>query len=231
MSIRILLADDQPLVRAGLSMLIEKEPDMTVVGDASNGLQAVELVRTLKPDIVVMDVQMPEMDGVEATRLIVNSHDGSSADPPPQVIVLTTFNVDDAVHRAIRAGAAGFVLKDAAPDDLPAAIRNVAAGDAWLDPKVARRLLPEFAARPLKEVPTPDQLAALTPREREVLRLVAFGWPNARIAEHLFVGTATVKTHVGRTLMKLNLNDRSAAVAAAYQCGLVTPGEAPPQAG
>ena len=230
MSIRILLADDQPLVRAGLAMLIDKEPDMTVVGDASNGVQALELALTLKPDIVVMDVQMPEMDGVEATRLIVGSQDGGS-EAPPQVIVLTTFNVDDAVHRAIRAGAAGFVLKDAAPDDLPAAIRNVAAGDAWLDPKVTRRLLPEFAARPLKEVPTPEQLAALTPREREVLRLVAFGWPNARIAEHLFVGTATVKTHVGRTLMKLGLNDRSAAVAAAYQCGLVKPGEAPPQAG
>jgi DNA-binding NarL/FixJ family response regulator len=230
MSIRILLADDQPLVRAGLAMLIEKEPDMTVVGDASDGLQALELARTLNPDIVVMDVQMPEMDGVEATRLIVNSH-GTTSEPVPQVIVLTTFNVDDAVHRAIRAGAAGFVLKDAAPDDLAAAIRNVAAGDAWLDPKVARRLLPEFAARPLKEVPTPDQLAALTPREREVLRLVAFGWPNARIAEHLVVGTATVKTHVGRTLMKLGLNDRAAAVAAAYQCGLVKPDEAPPRAG
>lgn len=227
--IRVLLAGDQPLVRAGLGMLIDREADLSVVGAASNGAEALELAGSLMPDIVVMDVRMPKMDGVEATQRLLSGEPTAEGTTSPQVIVLTTYDIDDAVfYAAIRAGAAGFVLKNAAPDDLPAAIRCVAAGEAWLDPKVVRRLLPEFAARPIKEVPTPERLAALTPREREVLRLMAFGWSNARIAEHLFVGVATVKTHVARTLMKLGLNDRASAVAAAYQSGLVKPDEAPP---
>jgi DNA-binding NarL/FixJ family response regulator len=218
--IRVLLADDQPLVRAGLAMLLCAEPDVEVVGEAGDGVEAVELTRRLKPDVVLMDVRMPGMDGVTATRQLTAGPEPSDA----RVLILTTYHVDEAVYSALRAGASGFLLKDAAPQELLYAVRAVAAGEAWLDPAVARGLLDDLARRPEPATPSPAALAELTAREQEVLVLMAHGLSNAEIARRLVVGDATVKTHVGRVLMKLGLRDRTQAVVAAYQSGLVVPG-------
>ncbi|MER5254405.1 MULTISPECIES: response regulator transcription factor [unclassified Streptomyces] len=224
MVIRVLLADDQAMVRSALAMLLTGEDGIEVVGEAADGVEAVALAAELRPTVVVMDVRMPGMDGVDATRQI-------TADAFPgeaRVLVLTTYNVSEAVYQALRAGASGFLLKDAAPGELAGAVRALAAGDGWLDPAVIADLLAEFAARPERIRPAPEELAALTGREREVLVLVAHGFSNAEIAAHLFIGEATVKTHLGRILLKLGMRDRAQAIAAAYQSGLVAPGSSPP---
>jgi DNA-binding NarL/FixJ family response regulator len=225
-TIRVLLVDDQPLVRAGIAMLLGAEPDIEIVGQVGDGAAAVELAGSLQPDVVLMDVRMPGMDGVEATRTIVD--EGGVGEGTVKILVLTTYHVGEAVYAALRAGASGFLLKDAAPDELVAAVRAVAAGDAWLDPTVARELLAEFAARPDPLHRSPGDLARLTPREREVLVLVAHGMSNLEIGARLFVGEATVKTHLSRLMMKLGLRDRAQAVVIAYQSGLVRPGTLPP---
>jgi DNA-binding NarL/FixJ family response regulator len=223
--IRVLLADDQPLVRAGIAMLLGSEPDIEVVDETNDGSQAVERARLLQPDVVLMDVRMPGVDGVEATQQITADGFSSNADRPVKVLILTTYHVDETVYAALRAGASGFLLKDAAPKELVGAVQAVAAGEAWLDPAVARKLLKEFAARPTTHVPTPSEMQQLTAREREVLILVAHGLSNAEIAARLIVGEATVKTHLGRVFIKLGLRDRAQAVVAAYQSGLVKPGD------
>jgi DNA-binding NarL/FixJ family response regulator len=228
MAIRVLVADDQPLIRAGIAMLLDAETGIEVVGEADDGMQAVNLAETLQPDVVVMDVRMPGADGVEATERITGDTFSRDPDRPVKVLILTTYNIDETVYAAIRAGASGFLLKHAAPAELVRAVEMVAAGDGWLDPAVTGRLLREFAARPESTMPSPAELAQLTPREREVLVFVAHGFSNAEIAERLFIGEGTVKTHLGRILMKLGLRDRAQAVAAAYQCGLVKPGSGPP---
>ncbi|WP_344476495.1 response regulator transcription factor [Nonomuraea monospora] len=219
--IRVLLADDQSLFRAGLAMLLEAEPDIKVIAEAGDGGEAVREARLLQPDVVVMDVRMPGVDGVEATRLITEDVSSQDPDKPIRVLILTAYNIDAAVGAAIRNGATGFLLKDAAPATLADAVRALAAGDAWLAPPVTRMLLREFAARPVLSALTPEEMRALTPREREVLSWVARGLSNAEIAGELVIGEATVKTHVARVLMKLGLRDRAQAVAAAYQSGLV----------
>jgi DNA-binding NarL/FixJ family response regulator len=225
--IRVLLADDQPLVRAGIAMLLSAEPDIEIIAEVDDGAEAVARARELRPDVVLMDVRMPGMDGVEATRRIVDS--GLPDDETVvKVLILTTYHVGEAVYAALRAGASGFLLKDAAPDELVAAIRVVATGEAWLDPAVARDLLTEFAARPDPLRRTPDELRSLTRREQEVLVLVAHGLSNTEIAAKLVVGESTVKTHVSRIMMKLGLRDRAQMVVVAYQSGLVQPGTAPP---
>jgi DNA-binding NarL/FixJ family response regulator len=221
--ITVLLADDEPLVRAGLAMLIEAQPGLTVVGEATDGVQAVALATQLRPDVVVMDVRMPNADGIRATRELVSDDFIADTGFTIAVLVLTTFNDDDAVYDALRAGASGFLLKNAAPHLLGDAIRAVAAGDAWLDPAVARTLLADFTARPDPVLPTTVELEQLTVREREVLVLAAHGLTNTAIAAHLVVSEATVKTHIGRVLNKLGVHDRSQAVAAAYKSGLVRP--------
>ena len=220
--IRVLVADDQLLVRAGFGVLVDSAPDLEVVGEAGNGAEAVELARRERPDVVLMDIRMPRLDGLEATRRIV-------ADEPlagVRVLVLTTFDLDEYVYEALRAGASGFLLKDTPPADLLAAIRVVAAGDALLAPGVTRRLIAEFARRPEPTTVTPAALAGLTDREREVLVLVARGLTNAEIAERLVVSTATAKTHVSRVLAKLQARDRAQLVMLAYETGLVSPGSA-----
>jgi DNA-binding NarL/FixJ family response regulator len=217
--IRVLLADDEPLMRTGLAMILDAEPDIEVVAVVDDGQAAVSSVHELNPDVVVMDVRMPVMDGVEATRRIIAAEPGSYS--IPAVLVLTTYHVDEAVRSSLRAGASGFVLKDAAPVELVAAIHAVANGEAWLDPAVAKRLLAEFKGRPESPLPTSEKIHRLTQREREVLVLLAHGLANKAIADHLFISEATVKTHVSRVLMKMGLHDRAAAVAAAYRTGLV----------
>jgi DNA-binding NarL/FixJ family response regulator len=216
MTIRVLVCDDQALVRSGFRMILEARPDLEVVGEAEDGLQAIELAEQTGPDVVLMDVRMPNLDGVEATRRIVRS--GS----PARVIVLTTYDVDEHVYDAVRAGASGFLLKDVQPTQLVAAIRVVAAGDALLAPSVTRRLLDRFA-RSLPDRAPPDSLSSLTEREIEVLRLLATGLSNAELAERLFVSEATVKTHVSSVLRKLGVRDRVQAVVLAYDAGLVRP--------
>jgi DNA-binding NarL/FixJ family response regulator len=216
MTIRVLVCDDQALVRSGFRMILEARPDLEVVGEAEDGLQAIELAEQTGPDVVLMDVRMPNLDGVEATRRIVRS--GS----PARVIVLTTYDVDEHVYDAVRAGASGFLLKDVQPTQLVAAIRVVAAGDALLAPSVTRRLLDRFA-RSLPDRAPPDSLSSLTEREIEVLRLLATGLSNAELAERLFVSEATVKTHVSSVLRKLGVRDRVQAVVLAYDAGLIRP--------
>jgi DNA-binding NarL/FixJ family response regulator len=208
-------------------MLLSAEPDIEIIAEVDDGAEAIRRVRELQPDVVLMDVRMPGVDGVEATRSIV---DAAATDDATvvKVLILTTYHVGDAVYAALRAGASGFLLKDAAPDELVAAIRAVANGEAWLDPAVARGLLTEFAARPDPLRRTPDELRQLTPREQEVLVLVAHGLSNTEIATRLVVGEATVKTHISRVMMKLGLRDRAQAVVVAYQSGLVQPGSGPP---
>jgi DNA-binding NarL/FixJ family response regulator len=217
-SIRVVVADDQDIVRAGFSALLDTQHDMTVVGSAGDGAEAVRVCREHEPDVVVMDVRMPVMDGIEATRELTSANDGG-----PRVLVLTTFDLDEYVYDALRSGASGFLLKDAAAERLFDAVRVVAAGEALLAPAVTRRLIGEFARLRPAPAPRPDQLAELTARELEVLRLVAEGLSNAEIAERLVVSEETVKTHVSRVLMKLGLRDRTQAVVMAYESGLVVP--------
>jgi len=224
--IRVLVADDQELVRAGFCVILGAADGITVVGEAANGAQAVALAAGCMPDVVLMDVRMPELDGLEAARLITGSADGSGR-PAPKVVMLTTFDLDDYVYAALRAGASGFLLKDSPRADLIAAVRAAAAGDALLAPSVTRRLIEAFARRPPETAPSPSQLASVTARERDVLMLIARGRSNAEIAAALFVSEATVKTHVGSLLAKLGLRDRVQAVILAYETGLIVPGEAP----
>jgi DNA-binding NarL/FixJ family response regulator len=222
MTIRVLIADDQQMVREGFGALLAAQEDIAVVGAAGDGAEAVELARRLSPDVVLMDVRMPVLDGLAATRRLLGP---APAADGPRVLILTTFDLDDYVYEALRAGASGFLLKDAPAADLVAAVRVVAAGDALLAPSVTRRLIAEFAARAAPDRPRPLSLGALTPRETEVLRLIARGRSNAEIAAELFVAEQTVKTHVGRILAKLDLRDRAQAVVLAYESGLVVAGD------
>jgi DNA-binding NarL/FixJ family response regulator/class 3 adenylate cyclase len=219
--VRVLIVDDQALVRTGFRMILEAEPDLAVVGEASDGAEAVTQARTLSPDVVLMDVRMPEMDGIEATRQLLEGGESGS-----KVVMLTTFDMDEYVYEALRAGASGFLLKDVPPEQLVAGIRAVASGDALLAPSVTRRVIEEFVRRPPDSVrQAPASLAELTARELEVLKLIARGLSNAEIAKELFVSETTVKTHVAHVLMKLNLRDRVQAVVLAYESGLVQPGD------
>ncbi len=212
MSIRVLVADDQSMVRAGFRMLLAHEPDIDVVAEASNGLEAVHQAARFDPTVVLMDIRMPELDGLEATRRIL------AADDRARVLILTTFDLDEYVYEALSAGASGFVLKDDPPEQLIAAIRTVAAGDALLSPGVTKRVIRRFARRP-RPAP-PAGLAELTAREHEVLRLIALGRSNAEIAQELYISEGTVKTHVTHVLQKLDLRDRVQAVVLAYQTGI-----------
>ena len=218
--IKVLIADDQAMVRQGFGALLSAQPDLLVVGDAADGEAAVVKARALDPDVVLMDVRMPVLDGLEATRKLL----GTLRDRP-KVLILTTFDLDDYVYEALRAGASGFLLKDAPADDLVHAVRVVAGGEALLAPSVTRRLIAEFAARPHPDRPRPTALNALTPRETDVLRLIARGRSNQEIAADLVVAEQTVKTHIGRILAKLALRDRAQAVVFAYETGLVAVGE------
>jgi DNA-binding NarL/FixJ family response regulator len=217
--ISIVVADDQALVRAGLSGILESQPGITVCGEAADGSEAIELVRRLDPDVVLMDIQMPGVDGLEATRRLLRD----SAAERPAVLMLTTFDLDAYVYDALRAGASGFLLKDTPPEDLVAAVRVVARGDALIAPGVTKRLIEQFA-RSAPAATSSDALAELTPREAEVLALVASGMSNGEIADELVLSNATVKTHVKRILSKLDLRDRVQAVVLAYEVGLVYPG-------
>ena len=218
MTIRVVVADDQDIVRAGFSALLETQLDITVVGSAGDGAEAVRVCREQRPDVVVMDVRMPVMDGIEATRELAASDGGG-----PRVLMLTTFDLDEYVYDALSAGASGFLLKDVTAERLFDAVRVVAAGDALLAPAVTRRLIGEFARLRPRLATAPERLSELTPRELEVLRLVAEGLSNGEIAERLVVSEETVKTHVSRVLMKLGLRDRTQAVITAYESGLVVP--------
>jgi DNA-binding NarL/FixJ family response regulator len=219
---RVLIADDQALVRAGFRMILDAEDDLDVVGEASDGAEAVKLARQLKPDVVLMDIRMPELDGIEATRRIAEL----AADPPTRVLMLTTFDLNEYVYEALRAGASGFLLKDVPPEQLAAGIRIVAQGEALLAPSITKRLIQEFArATPATPEP-PKGLDELTARELEVFKLVARGLSNAEIAQELIVSETTVKTHVARVLMKLDLRDRVQAVVLAYESGIAVPGRA-----
>jgi DNA-binding NarL/FixJ family response regulator len=218
--IKVLIADDQAMVRQGFGALLSAQPDLLVVGDAADGEAAVAKTRALDPDVVLMDVRMPVLDGLAATRRLL----GTLRDRP-KVLILTTFDLDDYVYEALRAGASGFLLKDAPAEDLVHAVRVVAGGEALLAPSVTRRLIAEFAARPHPDRPRPTALNALTPRETDVLRLIARGRSNQEIAADLVVAEQTVKTHIGRILAKLALRDRAQAVVFAYETGLVAVGE------
>jgi DNA-binding NarL/FixJ family response regulator len=221
-SVRVLIVDDQALVRAGFRMILESEPEIEIVGEAEDGGQAVEASRELGPDVILMDIRMPNLDGLEATRRLVG--DGNSGGP--RVLMLTTFDLDEYVYEALRAGASGFLLKDTPPEQLVAAIHVVASGDALLSPAITKRVIEEFIRRPPSTVATelPPKVADLTARELEVLGFMARGLSNAEIAKDLFVSETTVKTHVARILMKLDLRDRVQAVVFAYETGLVQPG-------
>jgi DNA-binding NarL/FixJ family response regulator len=220
-SIRLLIVDDQELMRTGFRLFLETQDELEVVGEAGDGREAVERARELHPDVVLMDIRMPNMDGVEATARLA----GAGIEPPPRVLVLTTFDLDEYVFGALRAGAAGFLLKDAPRERLVEAIRVVHGGEALLSPSITRRLVEDFAARTDPLEPPTALLAELTPREREVLVLVARGLSNGEIAERLVVTEATVKSHVGNLLLKLGLRDRVQAVVFAYEHGIVVAGE------
>jgi DNA-binding NarL/FixJ family response regulator len=217
--IRVLLADDQALVRGGFRSILEGQPDMEVVGEAADGAEAVELALATRPDVIVMDIRMPRLDGIAATRALLERHAS-----PARVLVLTTFNQEAYVYDALRAGASGFLLKSAPPRELAGAIRTVAAGDALLAPEITRAMIQDYLQRPRPGAATSDVLAVLTPRELEVLGLVARGRSNSEIAGELFLSEPTVKTHVSRVLAKLQLRDRVHAVVLAYETGLVRPG-------
>lgn len=213
----VVVVDDQAMIRTGFRMILDAEADIAVVGEAADGLEALEVVTRHRPEVVLMDVRMNRMDGIEATRRLVSAPD------PPRVLILTTFDLDEHVHDALRAGASGFLLKDAPPEQLIEAVRTVAAGEALLAPSVTRRMIERFVTEPPHH-PDASALAVLTAREREVLELVARALSNAEIAASLHLGEATVKTHVARVLMKLGLRDRVQAVAYAYEHGVVRPG-------
>ena len=217
MTITTVLADDQAMVRAGFRRLLEAEPDIDVVGEAADGEQLVQLVNRLRPQVALVDIRMPHMDGIEATRRITSA--GST-----HVVILTTFDLDEYVYDALRAGASGFLLKDAPPEQMIAGVHAAATGDALISPSVTRRLLTEFARRP-QPADAGRALAALTDRERDILLRLGRGMSNAEIAAELFLGEATIKTHVGNVLAKLSLRDRVQAVVYAYETGLVTPGQ------
>jgi DNA-binding NarL/FixJ family response regulator len=222
MSVRVLLVDDQALIRAGFRMILEAEDDLEVVGECGDGTQAIDSVKRFAPDVVLMDIRMPEMDGIEATRRIVGG-DGETA---VKVLMLTTFDLDEYVYDALRAGASGFLLKDVPADQLVSGIRLVAQGDALLAPSVTRRLIQEFSRSSRGRGERPAGLDELTPREVEVFKLLARGMSNAEIAADLIVSETTVKTHVARILMKLEVRDRVQAVVLAYESGVVAPGDA-----
>jgi DNA-binding NarL/FixJ family response regulator len=215
--IRVVVADDQPLLRAGIVAILDTQDDLSVVGEADDGAHAVRLVRELEPDVVLMDVQMPHVDGIEATRQL--------ADSGARIVMLTTFDLDRYVYDAMRAGAAGFLLKDTRPESLVEAVRAAARGEALLAPQVTRRLVEEFVSRPAPGAVDDGRLSPLTPREREVLTEIGRGRPNAEIAAALFLSEATVRTHVTRVFAKMQLRDRSQAVVLAYECGLVRAGD------
>jgi DNA-binding NarL/FixJ family response regulator len=216
--IRVLVADDQTLVRAGFRAILDVQDDLEVVGEAEDGDEAVALARELRPDVVLMDIRMPGVDGIEATRRLLRDDDA------PRILMLTTFDLDEYVYDAMKAGASGFLLKDAPRDQLVGAVRTVAAGDALLAPALVRRLIEDFVRRPAPGACPPAELDDLTEREREVLTLIARGLANAEIAARLFVSEATVRTHVTHILAKLGLRDRVQAVVLAYETGLVQPG-------
>ncbi len=220
MTLRVVIVDDQALVRRGFALVLEPEPDIEVVAEAGTGLEAIDAVGRHRPDVVLMDIRMPEMDGLAATATIV-----SDADWPVRIIILTTFDPDDYVYRALRSGASGFVLKDLPPESLAPAIRTVADGGALLDPMITRRLIGRFARSLAVDGASARRLASLTDRERDVLVELARGASNAEITEALYIGTATVKSHVSNILTKLGLRDRAQAVVFAYESGLVVPGE------
>ncbi|MEU7004028.1 response regulator transcription factor [Nonomuraea sp. NPDC046570] len=220
MVIRVLIADDQGMVRTGFTVFLSSQPDIEVIGEAANGREAVERAALLKPDVILMDVRMPEMDGLQATRQIL-----TSGDFLPKILILTTFDLDDYVYEALRAGASGFLLKDASALQLAEAVRVVAAGEALIAPAITKRLITEFARLGGPRAPTVRRLAELTERETEVLTLIAQGLSNQEIATRLIVSEQTVKTHVGRVLGKLDLRDRAQAIVYAYETGLVRPGE------
>ena len=219
MSIRVLIADDQAMVRAGFRMILEMQNDMEVAGEASDGVETIAAVKKLKPDIVLMDIQMPGIDGLEATRRIVEMHE----EVPTKVLILTTFERDDYIFEALRAGACGFLLKNATPEDLVAGIRVVAEGNALLAPSVTRHVIAKFAQRP-KPRDYNDSLSRLTSREIDIMKSIARGKTNAEIAQELFIGEATVRTHVSNLLGKLDLRDRVQIVAFAYESGFIQPG-------
>jgi DNA-binding NarL/FixJ family response regulator len=219
---RCVIVDDQAMVREGFGALLDAQPGLTVVGLAANGEDAVRLARELRPDVVLMDVRMPVMDGLAATAEILG---GDSPQTRPRVLILTTFDLDDYVYEALRAGASGFLLKDAPGEELVHAVRVVAAGDALLAPSITKRLIAEFASRRKPRPGTAQGLDELTPRELEVLQLIARGMSNAEIGQELFITEQTTKTHVGRILMKLHLRDRVQAVVLAYESGLISPGQ------
>ena len=221
MPIRVVVVDDQALVRAGFRMILDTEDDIQVVGEASDGLEAVDLVERASPDVVLMDIRMPKLDGVAATERIVG---GDSSERTPRVLILTTFDLDEYVFAALQAGASGFLLKDTPAEDLIAAVRLIAAGDALLAPSVTRRVIEEFTARAPARTIDQASLASLTEREGEVLELMARGLSNGEIATSLHLGETTVKTHVGRVFMKLHLRDRVQVVVFAYEAGIVRPG-------
>lgn len=217
MTIRVLIADDQALVRTGFRVILDAESDIEVVAEAADGREAVSAAGAFTPDVLLMDIRMPNLDGIEATRLLAQEQSS------PRILILTTFDLDEYVYEALRAGASGFLLKDAGADELLHAVRVIAAGDALLSPSITRHLIADFATRP-PACDQPAALVALTPRELEVLRLVARGLSNAEIAASLVVGDATVKTHIARIFAKLDLHDRAQAVVLAYESGLVQPG-------
>jgi DNA-binding NarL/FixJ family response regulator len=217
--IRVLIADDQALVRGAFRMMLDSEADINVVGEAENGRDAVEQARLRRPDVVLMDVRMPDLDGIEATRRLLDGADGER----PRVLMLTTFDLDDYVYEAMKAGASGFMLKTAPPDQFADAVRTIARGEALLAPTVTRRLIEAFVTQP--RAASSERLAELTERELDVLRQVARGLSNAEIADELVLGETTVKTHVNRILTKLGLRDRTQAAVLAYETGLVQPGE------
>jgi DNA-binding NarL/FixJ family response regulator len=221
MTVRVGIADDQPLIRTGLRAMIEHADDLELIGEAEDGDQAIELARRYRPDVVLMDIRMPRRDGIEATRRIT----ADAALGGVRVLILTTFDLDEYVYAAIKAGASGFVLKDAPPEEVIDAILVVARGDALLAPSITRRLIEDLAARPDPDRAPPPELGALTDREREVLALVGRGRSNGEIAEQLFMSPATAKTHVSHVMTKLDARDRAQLVVLAYESGLVSPGE------
>jgi DNA-binding NarL/FixJ family response regulator len=218
MSVRVLIADDQQLVRAGFRMILNTQPDIDIVGEASNGVEAVAMTASLRPHVVLMDIRMPEIDGIEATRQII----ADAGEPRTRVLMLTTFDLDEYVYDALRAGASGFLLKDVPPHQLAAAVRTVGDGDALLSPSITRRLIEEFAVSRTPVEPRPE-LTELSPRELEVFRLLARGMSNREIADELVLGETTIKTHVTRILSKLGVRDRVHAVVLAYETGIINP--------